>query len=946
MAIAVDAQTQIASDTGGTSFSLNHTCSGSDRLLLVIIHAMRGTAGGVTISSATWGGAAMSLADTYEYADTGGSRTHRLSVYYVINPGTSQATVAVTTLNAVLSTVITAISLTGVHQTTAIGNTNKNTFSVTQSFTLDVATSANSWLFGFAQARNGNTTWTPGTNVTERYDTPSGTSATDDLGTFGGYKSPAADTNTVNATPSANRTGVMVAVEVKAAATSQTITASSVATLEAFGGLTAAPGAVTVAVGAGVATAVSVPNPTATPGAVTVAVSAGVATAAAVSQPAVMTPVTVAAGSVATAESVPGPALTTGAVTVEAESVATAEAFGAVAVAPGAVTLAPTEIPSDENVNGVDLSLGAAAISPDSIATGESVPEPVVRRLLLEFPQDVGDNDSNENSAGSVLLGNAEVVIDNTRPYGAFLFPNLPIPAGATVTSATIRLYLTTSANPNLTIRAEANVSPAALAATTNNISARSLTTNGVNWVGSNIGINQYKTSPDFAAVVQEVVNLPGWEENTGDLLIVLSYLGTGYFRYNTANAAADHPVLAIQFETGAFEQSVTAPGLASAEAFGEAALSVGSVTVAVDESIATEEAVAEPALVIQQFVTPPALGSVVAFGEAEVSQGGPVITVVDGIASETVWGDAGLGLVVYAEGATTGESVPEPQVLPGAATLAPPAIATEEAIGAAAVTATVAVTPDGIASAEAIGTAAVTPAPWDIFAASIGSGENFEEPVVSVGALVLSAEAIASGEGFGLLVVAVGPVSIAPAGIPTAESVPAPGLSLVTAITPEGIPTAESVPDAALSAVVTVAPDGLPTAEMFGDVALMVSVTVIVGDGIITAESVPGVTVTAGAVVLSPEAIASLEAFGLASFGAAAWEIAPDGMASLEAFGAAAVGVGAVVVAPDGIASAETFGVAWLLARFLPALNVWLIPAKTRVYTLPVKARVWRVGE
>ncbi len=96
-------------------------------------------------------------------------------------------------------------------------------------------------------------------------------------------------------------------------------------------------------------------------------------------------------------------------------------------------------------------------------------------------------------------------------------FQNVNIPAGATITNATIQF--TASANSTTTtvnalIRGEAADSAATFAASSNNISSRTTTSANVAWnsIGSwTSGATTNATTPNLSSVVQEIVDRAGW---------------------------------------------------------------------------------------------------------------------------------------------------------------------------------------------------------------------------------------------------------------------------------------------------------------------------------------------------------------------------------------------------------------------------------------------------
>jgi hypothetical protein len=115
-------------------------------------------------------------------------------------------------------------------------------------------------------------------------------------------------------------------------------------------------------------------------------------------------------------------------------------------------------------------------------------------------------------------------------------FTNITIPAGATITSATLQF---TPRNPpnfegapvhnnsgptNLVIQAQAATNPPTFSTATNNISSRPKTTASVNWnvpAWTAGPATADSTSPNLSAVVQEVVNQSGWSSGNSIVFII-----------------------------------------------------------------------------------------------------------------------------------------------------------------------------------------------------------------------------------------------------------------------------------------------------------------------------------------------------------------------------------------------------------------------------------------
>lgn len=115
MAIAFDAATSAAT-AQGTSANISHTCSGSDRLLIVTV----GTDGRAqSVTSATYNGVALTRAIRRQHTNTDAFAGFE-ELWYLVNPATGTNTLV---LNLSTSMQVQAVisSYTGVHQSTPLG---------------------------------------------------------------------------------------------------------------------------------------------------------------------------------------------------------------------------------------------------------------------------------------------------------------------------------------------------------------------------------------------------------------------------------------------------------------------------------------------------------------------------------------------------------------------------------------------------------------------------------------------------------------------------------------------------------------------------------------------------------------------------------------------------------------------------------------------------------
>ena len=158
MAIAFDASSGVTYVTTGTSASLSHTCTGSDRILFV------GVIGQITtdvISGVTYNSVSMTLVDKILCPSD-----RYIYLYYLIAPATGTNNITVTASSST-DLAFGGVSYTGVDQTSPIDGTAKATATVTNSLTSTVTTTtANDWIVSLF--RNDGSAMSAGTSTTSR----------------------------------------------------------------------------------------------------------------------------------------------------------------------------------------------------------------------------------------------------------------------------------------------------------------------------------------------------------------------------------------------------------------------------------------------------------------------------------------------------------------------------------------------------------------------------------------------------------------------------------------------------------------------------------------------------------------------------------------------------------------------------------------------------------
>ena len=383
------------------------------------------------------------------------------------------------------------------------------------------------------------------------------------------------------------------------------------------------------------------------------------------------------------------------------------------------------------------------------------------------------------------------------------------------------------------------------------------------------------------------------WDVNTGSPHYI--QMG-GLDRATTADASTSweagqtflHALdLEAAFAGGASPQTVTATGIASAEAFGTPSLTPGAVTVS-PTGIASAEAFGTASLTATATVTASGIASAESFGTPAVQAGAATVSAT-GIASAEAFGTPALSagaVTVTANGIASAEAFGTPAITAGAATVTAVAIASAEAFGTPAVQAGAAtVTANGIASAEALGNATLVAGASTVTATGIASAEAFGTAIVVASAAQVTAGSIPSAEAFGTAEVQPGTATTAPPGI---------GSGVVF-----GVPN--------FLGQVGILPVQIFSAEAFGTPTVSQTLPPVEPTGIASAEAFGTPQVSPGGVALAPSGIASQEAFGTPALSATV-QVRPVAVQSAEAFGTATL-TAFSQVSPSSIASAEAFG-------------------------------------
>lgn len=142
---------------------------------------------------------------------------------------------------------------------------------------------------------------------------------------------------------------------------------------------------------------------------------------------------------------------------------------------------------------------------------------------VLNLQVAAGDDDAYEASNETGFDGTATSVRGHSdtsasgRYFGGFRFTNVTIPPGAIVSAAVLTVVPTgADDNANILIKAE-DVDNAVSFVTNADVTSRARTTASVDWAEDNVPVDG--SSPDIAAVIQEVIDRAGWA--SGNALVV-----------------------------------------------------------------------------------------------------------------------------------------------------------------------------------------------------------------------------------------------------------------------------------------------------------------------------------------------------------------------------------------------------------------------------------------
>ena len=225
----------------------------------------------------------------------------------------------------------------------------------------------------------------------------------------------------------------------------------------------------------------------------------------------------------------------------------------AYSIAPATPTATPTTAPTPTPTNtpgptATDTPTPAATSTP----TATSTPAPVMT-IVVQVGTSADDAEQSA-STGNVSLTSSdlELVETSVDQTVGLRFQNIAIPAGATISSATIQFQVdeATSGTIELFITGQAADNAQTFDSANNDISARPTTAAEVAWSPpdwTDVGAaGDDQRTPNIATVIQQIVSRSGW--SSGNSLVVI-ITGTGTRTAESYDGdAAGAPVLYVEF--------------------------------------------------------------------------------------------------------------------------------------------------------------------------------------------------------------------------------------------------------------------------------------------------------------------------------------------------------------------------------------------------------------
>jgi hypothetical protein len=140
-------------------------------------------------------------------------------------------------------------------------------------------------------------------------------------------------------------------------------------------------------------------------------------------------------------------------------------------------------------------------------------------------------DDGQQISTGSVTLTNTSTLVKSTTSpaatYWACRFENVTVPAGATISAASLSVYCPSSCATSMdtTLYCNKVANPSTLSATSSYISGLASTSNTVTW-NTALSTSAFNASPDISAIITELIGQGSWASGNSMLFVLHALSG------------------------------------------------------------------------------------------------------------------------------------------------------------------------------------------------------------------------------------------------------------------------------------------------------------------------------------------------------------------------------------------------------------------------------------
>jgi hypothetical protein len=174
--------------------------------------------------------------------------------------------------------------------------------------------------------------------------------------------------------------------------------------------------------------------------------------------------------------------------------------------------------------------------------------------VTLNVRVSASSDDAEESASGNINLTHPylDLVFDKSNQIVGMRFSNLTLPQSATIHYAYVQFQTgkVSSQVTSLSIKGQAADNPPTFRNLKKNISSRIQTTSSAVWVPPSWTVinetGEKQRTPDLSAIIQEIINRPGWTSGNSVALIVTGSGVRTAWSYNGLPSGA--PILHIEY--------------------------------------------------------------------------------------------------------------------------------------------------------------------------------------------------------------------------------------------------------------------------------------------------------------------------------------------------------------------------------------------------------------